>query len=535
MSNGYRKVSSALISVHNKQGLSDFASNLSKLGVELIATGGTRSVLEVAGVSAKKIEDFARFPELLDGRVKTLQPEILAGILSRRTNAHLEQLKRFNIEPIDMVVCNFYPFEQVVSKLNVSFEEVVENIDIGGPTMVRAAAKNHESTAVVTSPKLYDKIILELQSNNCCLSQETRLALAEMTFGMVAAYDIAIYNGIAKFGKRFIFPDRFFISGTKFEDAKYGENPDQKAAVYKLDGYKGMLSWSQLHGDSRSFNNHFDIGHAYEILDGFNNVIAAATIKHGNISGFAFSPTIEESYKLAHECDPEADYGCTTVLNRRVDAGAARLIGKNSDSSDKSVYTEIVVAPGYNNDALEILKAKQTKKIRIIEVTEYADYPFDLRLIQGSLLVQTPPDYNNKLNLGSLSFPTKIKPDDATLNKLRAAWELVRKVESNGVVICEGIFDGSSLTHFWTLGVGSFRKRNGAVKIALDNAGKRATGSIVASDGFFPFPDSIELLANAGVKAVISPSGSIRDKAIIESADRCGISLVLTNTRAFKH
>ncbi|MEE9586081.1 MAG: bifunctional phosphoribosylaminoimidazolecarboxamide formyltransferase/IMP cyclohydrolase [Nitrososphaerales archaeon] len=535
MADESKKISTALISVYNKQGLAEFAANLKELGVKIIATGGTRSVIEGAGVTVQRLEDVARFPEMLDGRVKTLQPEIFAGILARRVEDHLNQLSKFDIEPIDMVVCNFYPFEEVVSKRGVAFEDVIENIDIGGPSLVRAAAKNHESVAVVTSPRLYDSTVEELSENQGYLSAETRRSLAEVAFGMVAAYDIAIYNGLLKFREGSEFPEKFFASSTKFEDTKYGENPDQKAAVYKIDGYAGMLDWRQLFGDSRSFNNHLDIGHAFEILEGFDEVAAVATVKHGNISGFAFAPTLGEAYRLAHACDPEADYGCTTVLNRRVDAAAAKFIGKNPGVDDGSVYTEIVVAPGYDNDALEILRAKQKKKMRIIEAKKHSNYPCDLRFLEGALLVQTPVDYGKKLGSESLTFPTNAKPDDATVAKLLAAWEVVRKVESNGIVIGDGRYEDDHLTHFWTLGVGSFRKRNGATKIALDNAGERARGAIAASDGFFPFPDSVELLANAGVTAVIQPGGSIRDKLIIETADKLGLPLVLSHARAFKH
>ncbi|MCL5316922.1 MAG: bifunctional phosphoribosylaminoimidazolecarboxamide formyltransferase/IMP cyclohydrolase [Thaumarchaeota archaeon] len=531
----FRKVSTALISVYRKQGLAEFASSLNRLGIKIISTGGTRATIEGAGIPVKRLEEVARFPEMLDGRVKTLQPEILAAILARRIPDHLKQLENFKIEPIDMVVCNFYPFEDTIAKPNVTYEDAIENIDIGGPSMVRAAAKNHESVAVVTSPKLYEPIVEELNRNRGALSGETKRRLAEEAFGLVAAYDIAIYNGLNKFKGGQGFPDKFYVSATKFQDAKYGENPSQKAAVYKLNGYTSMLDWRQLFGDSRSFNNHLDIGHAYEILEGFDNVAAAATVKHGNISGFAFAPTAAEAYQLAHECDPQADYGGAAVLNRKVDAETAKLIGKNTGVEDKSVYTEIVIAPEYDEEALKILEAKQTKKMRIIEATQSSNYPFDLRFIQGALLVQTPMDYHKKINAQSLEHPTKLRPSEADTAKLLAAWEVVRKVESNGIVIGNGRYENGQLTHFWTLGVGSFRKRNGATKIALDNAGNRAKGAIAASDGFFPFPDSVELLGQAGIKSVIQPGGSIRDEAVIETANRLGIAIAITHERAFKH
>lgn len=472
---------------------------------------------------------------MLDGRVKTLQPEIFAGLLAKQSEDHLNQLNQFNIKPIDLVVCNFYPFEETISKKDVQFEEVIENIDIGGPSIVRAAAKNHKSVGVITNPGQYTAILEELSQNQECLSYETRFKLAEIAFGMVTAYDIMIYNGFHKFGKKSEFSDKFFISSTKFEDTKYGENPYQKASVYKMDGYTGMLDWEQIFGDSKSFNNHLDIGHAHEILDGFDDVAAVVTVKHGNISGFAFAPTTAEAYKLAHACDSQADYGGIIVLNKPVNLATAQLIGRNTGVDDNSVYTEIVVAPDYDEDALEILKAKQKKKMRLIKVNEISNYPFDLRFVQSALLVQTPVNYKNKLGINDISFPTKTKPDKETIAKLFAAWEVVRKVQSNGVLIADGIYKDGKLTHFWTLGVGSFRKRNGATKIALDNAGKRAKGAIAASDGFFPFPDSIDLLAEAGIKAVIQPRGSIRDDLVISAADNCKLSIVYSESRAFKH
>ena len=535
MNDGFKKISTALISVYSKQGLEEFVSQLQKYNVKIIATGGTRKAIENIGISVKKLEEVAKFPEMLDGRVKTLQPEIFAGILAKRENNHMQQLNRFDIEPIDMVVCNFYPFEKVISRKDASFEEVIENIDIGGPSMVRAAAKNHESVAVITNPEQYHFVWDAMAQNKGRLSNETRFHLAEAAFGMVSAYDIAIYNGIQRFRNNSGYPNKFFVASTKFEDTKYGENPNQKAAVYKIDHYNGMLDWDQIYGDNRSFNNHLDIGHAFEILEGFDDVEAVATVKHGNISGFAFAPTIAEAYKLAHACDPQADYGGITVMNKPVNIDSARLIGRNANVDDNSVYTEIVVAPDYDKDALEILKAKQKKKMRLIKANKTSNYPFDLKFIQSTLMVQTPVNYHKKLNIESLSYPTKIKPDLNITAKLLAAWEVVRKIQSNGILIADGLCKDGLLTHFWSLGVGSFRKRNGATKIAIDNAGERAKGAIAASDGFFPFPDSIDLLAESGIKAIIQPRGSIRDEMIINAADNYEIAIVYSGSRAFKH
>jgi phosphoribosylaminoimidazolecarboxamide formyltransferase/IMP cyclohydrolase len=296
-----------------------------------------------------------------------------------------------------------------------------------------------------------------------------------------------------------------------------------------------MSDWEQLAGDVLSFNNFLDVGSAYDIVEGYDGTAAVATTKHGQISGFAFAPTVAEAYTLAHSCDPEADFGGTVVTNREVDLQAATLIGRNVGAEDGSIYTEIVIAPGFSPEALATLERKQKKKIRIIQTAQRPDYPYDLKVIEGAILLQEAPDYRAKLDATKATVPTRAKPDTHQLGKLLAAWEVVRKVRSNGIVIAEGSFEGKRLTRFWTLGVASFRKRNGAVKIALDNAAGRSKGAVCASDGFFPFRDSVDLLGQAGVSAVIQPGGSVNDEASIEAADQYGMAMVLTHTRAFKH
>jgi len=258
-------------------------------------------------------------------------------------------------------------------------------------------------------------------------------------------------------------------------------------------------------------------------------------VKHGNISGFAFAPTLSEAYSLAHSCDPEADFGGTVVLNREVDPECAMLIGKNEGVKDSSVYTEIVIAPSYSPEALEILRAKQKKKIRIIRSTQGSDYPYDLKLLEGAILLQEAVDYRRRLDEAKLTFPTRSQPEEAEKAKLLAAWELVRRVPSNGIVVADGRYESGALTHFWTLGVASFRKRNGAVAIALGNAGARAKGAVCASDGFFPFRDDVDLLGRAGVRAVVQPGGSVSDAAVIAAADEYGMAMGITHERAFKH
>jgi phosphoribosylaminoimidazolecarboxamide formyltransferase/IMP cyclohydrolase len=348
-----------------------------------------------------------------------------------------------------------------------------------------------------------------------------------------------VFSGLtAKLDPNLTFPERFFVSSSRFQEARYGENPDQRAAIYSIDGFASMADWKQLSGDALSFNNYLDIGSAYDILEGFEETPAAATVKHGNISGFAFAPKASDAYLLAHACDPEADFGGTVVFNRPVDRETARLVGKNDGAvEDGSVYTEIVIAPGFDQDALELLESKQKKKIRAIQADARPDYPLDLKVLQGAVLVQEKVDYRRKLDRSKLTIPTTRKPTAGALEKMLAAWEVVRRVPSNGIVVGNGRYEAGrgGLTQFWTLGVGTFRKRNGAVRIALDNAGERARGAVCASDGFFPFRDDVDYLGRAGVTDVIQPGGSVNDASVIEAADEYGIAMVFTHARAFRH
>ena len=537
---GPLQIRTAILSAFDKSGLMEFASKLRRYNVKLIATGGTLSALRKAGLDATPLEEVGHFPEMLEGRVKTLQPEIFAGILARKSSPdHMRQISEKGVGAIDMVVCNFYAFEATASNKDSTDEQVIEMIDIGGPSMVRAAAKNYGSVCVVPSPDLYGKIGEELDRNGGRVSLETRRNAALRAFEMVASYDISIYNTLsARFNPSNDFPNSFYLSACSYEVPKYGENPDQKAMIYKINGYNGGVpEWKQLYGDSRSYNNYLDIASSFEILKGFESVPAAATVKHGQISGFAISTSgLADAYGLAHACDPQADFGNITVLNRNVNSETAKLIGRNEGANDSSVYTEIVMAPGYDENALEILKAKQKKKMRIILTTFPSTFPYDVKVMEGLVLVQQSPDYRTKLSPAKITVETKAKPSAKDEAILMGLWEIVRRVTSNGIVIGNGeVGSSGELVKLWTLGVGSFRKRNGATKIALDNAGERARGAYCASDGFFPFPDSVELLGQAGVKGIIQPGGSLNDKKIIEAADRYYIPMLVTHERAFKH
>jgi phosphoribosylaminoimidazolecarboxamide formyltransferase / IMP cyclohydrolase len=532
------KVRTAILSVADKSGLVDFASGLTSFGTSLLATGGTFTALKEAGVEVRSLGEAMGLSEALSGRVKTLHSNLFAGILAKRDDpGHIRELKAMGVSPIDMVVCNFYPFEKVATDPKATEETVVENIDIGGPSMVRASTKNHRYVTVVPSPRFYATVLQEMKEKGGKVGIGLRKRLAVEAFAITASYDAMIYNELKRrFSPDDKFPGRFLLSASKHEDARYGENPDQKASIYSVDGARSMTSWKQLSGDALSFNNYLDIGSAYDIVEGFEDSPTAATVKHGQISGFAFAPSIAKAYSLAHACDPEADFGGTVIVNRKVDLAAARLIGKNEGKNDDSVYTEILIAPGYDEDAKEALAAKQKKKIRMIQADQRPDYAYDLKELEGALLLQESVDYRKKLERSKLTFPTKAKPDAATVDKLLATWEVVRRVQSNGIVIASGSHGKAGrLDEFWTLGVASFRRRSGAVKIALDNAGPRAKGAVCASDGFFPFRDNVDLLGEAGVVAVVQPGGSISDAEVVKAADEYGIAMAMTHTRAFKH
>src|SRR5579875_791276 len=532
-------IKSAILSTFDKTGLVEFAEKLRSHGTRLIATGGTLATLQKSGLEATPLEKIGHFPEMLEGRVKTLQPEIFAGILARKTSKdHLRQISERNVSPIEMVVCNFYAFEATAARRDSTEAEMIEMIDIGGPSMVRAAAKNFESVCVVPTPDLYPSLGRELDERDGAISYSTRRKNALRAFEMVADYDVSIFNALSsKFNPDRTFPSSFYLSARSFEVPKYGENPDQRAMIYSVRGASGgVAEWKQLFGETRSYNNYLDIASSYDILKGFESSPAAATVKHGQISGFAFSDDgLADAYRLAHACDPEADFGNITVLNRKVDQETARLVGRNERSDDASVYTEVVLAPGYEPEALEILKAKQKKKMRLILTTGPTSYPYDLKFMEGLVLVQEPPDYSDKLVRSKVSIETKAKPSDDEVSIMLGLWEVVRHVTSNGIVIGNGTVNSGRLSKLWTLGVGSFRKRNGATKIALDNAGSRSRGAYCASDGFFPFPDSVEMLGQAGVRGVIQPGGSQNDRKVIEASDRYSMPMLIAHVRAFRH
>ncbi|MEA3560287.1 MAG: bifunctional phosphoribosylaminoimidazolecarboxamide formyltransferase/IMP cyclohydrolase [Candidatus Omnitrophota bacterium] len=529
------KVKRALISVSDKKGIKEFALTLHRLGVEILSTGGTAKLLKEAGIPVKPVSDYTGFPEMLDGRVKTLHPRIHGALLALRENSeHMKQIKQARIDPIDMVVVNLYPFEKTVAGNDVELEEAIENIDIGGPSMLRSGAKNFKNVAVVSSPDSYQAVLKELQEDDCTLSDKTLKNLGVEVFKLTSHYDGAIYDylkrtenpegqtyGAAREQRTEGFPKSLDLSFEKVQDLRYGENPHQKAAFYKEEDpvQPGVVGAEQLHGKELSFNNIIDLNAALEIIKEFEKP-AAAIIKHTNSCGAAVADSLAGAYKKALECDPLSAFGSIIGLNRNVDAfTAANIISAG--------FVEAIIAPGYDADALDQLKKK--KNLRILKVgsisLDASRKLVDFKKVVGGLLVQ---DYNQKDVLKQeLRTVTKKLPNDNEADSLIFAWRICKHVKSNAIVLVKD---------FYTVGIGAGQmSRVDSVIIACRKAGERTKGSVLASDAFFPKRDAIETAAQAGIKSIIQPGGSIRDQEIIDACNECGISMVFTGTRHFKH
>lgn len=507
----------ALISVYDKEGIEDLALLLKELDWEIISTGGTAKILRDIGIDVIEVEDITNFPEILDGRVKTLNPYIHGGLLYKRDNdKHVEIIEKMNIGPIDMVVNNLYPFEETVHKKDVSVEEIIENIDIGGPSMIRAAAKNYKFVATVVDPKDYSKIIEELKENNK-ISLNTREYLAAKVFNYTAYYDALIANYFNKL-QEIRFPDKLTLPYKKEEDLRYGENPHQKAAFYKEPIQSiGSLSQSRkLHGKELSFNNINDANGALKALKEFNEPTVVA-VKHSNPCGIGSGDTIEKAYIKAYESDTESIFGGIIAANREIDVNVAEMIN--------NIFIEVVLAPSYTKEALDVLTRK--KNIRIIEIEDIENNKYDeldIKKVLGGTLIQ---DRDNKLILDNIEVVSERVPDEEELEDLLFAWKVAKNINSNGIVIAKdrgtiGIGLGE-VNRFWAVGNG------------IDRAGENIKNSVLASDGFFPFKDSIEVLGKAGIKAIIQPGGSIKDKEVIEEANKHNIAMVFTKIRHFKH
>ncbi len=508
------KIQRVLISVTDKTGILDFARELSALGAEIISTGGTARMMREAGIAVRDVADVTGFPEMLDGRVKTLHPKIAAGMLAIRGRAdHMQALEQHDIAPIDMVVVNLYRFEDVAAKAGATLEELIENIDIGGPTMIRAAAKNHQDVAVVVSPLEYPAILAELKANSGELSQETKWNLARKAFRTTAEYDAAITARLAQVdAPAGALPQELGLRVPKAMDLRYGENPHQSAALYARGG-KGLAGAAQLHGKELSYNNLVDLDAAWQLACEFP-LPAVAIIKHTNPCGCAEQETLAEAYRQALACDPVSAYGGVIAMNRAVDEETAREIAKT--------FVEAIAAPAYAPEALAILRTR--KNLRVMQVEAAAD-PLVVKSISGGYLAQTAD--TAQLERALAVVKSKRAPTAEEWRALEFGWRVAKHVKSNAIVYARA---GQ------TIGVGAGQmSRVDSVKLGAMKAILPLTGTVVASDAFFPFPDGVEEAARPGATAFIQPGGSIRDEEVIAAADRLGVAMVFTGIRHFRH
>jgi len=514
------KIQRAILSVTDKSGLVDFARKLAGLGVELVSTGGTAKLLRDAGIAVKDISDLTGFPEMLDGRVKTLHPKVHGGILHRREDAgHRAAVAEHGIAPIDMVVVNLYAFEKTAAKAGVHFEELIENIDIGGPSMIRSAAKNFQDVAVVTSPSDYDGIAEEMSKSGGALSKETKWRLAQKAFATTAAYDSAIASTLERVGDNFElapkagFPATLRFSFHKQMDLRYGENPHQKAAMYADNSDAGVAHGRQVQGKELSYNNIVDLQAAWDLAQEFEEPFCGI-IKHTNPCGAANGATLAEAYERALECDPVSAFGGVIGVNRAVDGAAAAEMAK--------LFLEVIAAPSFEPAAKDIFASK--KNLRLVEVAA-GTQSWVLKNISGGMLVQDADLH--KLAESDLKLVTKRAPTAEEKRALLFAWKVCKHVKSNAILYAR---DGQ------TVGVGAGQmSRVDSCKIGAMKAQLPLEGTVAASDAFFPFPDGVEEIAKAGATAIIQPGGSVRDQEVIEAADRLGLAMIFTGVRHFRH
>jgi len=523
-----RPVRRALLSVTDKTGLVEFARALAGHGVELVSTGGTAKALRDAGLMVKDISELTGFPEMLDGRVKTLHPKVHGGILHMRGNAeHVAAVESHGIEPIDMVVVNLYAFEKTAQKPGVAFADVIENIDIGGPSMVRSAAKNFEDVAIVTSVADYGVLAEELAANKGSLTRATRWRLAKQAFAVTAAYDagiatalesIEVPHGPAVFSKEL--PQTLRIIDPLAQTLRYGENPHQKAALYVDGSGKGVAAAQQLQGKELSYNNLVDLDACWELVSEFDAAVEAAVviIKHTNPCGASTGTTVLEAYRRALEADPVSAFGGVIGVNREVDVEAAEEIAK--------LFVEAIVAPGFSKEALERFAAK--KNLRLVKIVA-AETPRVIKQVSGGLLVQDADRL--RITEAELKVVTERKPTPEEMRALLFSWRVCKHVKSNAIVYAR-YSDG----HGQTVGIGAGQmSRVDAAKFGAMKAVLPLKGTVAASDAFFPFPDGLETIAEAGATAVIQPGGSVKDADVIAAANRLGVAMVLTGVRHFRH
>ena len=508
----------ALISVSDKSGIIDFASALQKLGFEIISTGGTYRLLQQSGVAVTNISAVTQFPEILDGRVKTLHPRIHSGLLAVRENeAHRKQLREHDIEPIDLLVVNLYPVAQPIAKPEVSWEEAIENIDIGGPAMLRAAAKNHADVTVVVDQEDYGIVIDQLQTKGE-VDPEMRRRLAVKAFRHTAAYDSLIAQYLSEKTED-VLPDKLTITYEKKQDLRYGENPHQQAAFYSEPhpAPDTLASAEQLHGKALSYNNINDANAALAIVKEFSEP-AAVAVKHMNPCGVGIGSSASEAFQKAYAADPVSIFGGIVALNRPVDELTAQRLN--------DIFLEIVLAPDFSPEALEILTRK--KNIRLLKLGQFSaarKRVWRYQSVEGGLLVQE--EDVRHIGQADCQVVTEREPSPAEWEQLLFGWKVVKHVKSNAIVLAN---DNQ------TIGVGAGQmNRVGAAKIAIEQAGEKCQGAILASDAFFPMPDTVQEAAKAGIKAIIQPGGSIRDEDSIVEANKHGMAMVFTGVRHFKH
>lgn len=512
------KIRKALISVSDKRGLIELARELTRFHVEIISTGGTYRALREADIEVRQVSDVTGFPEMMEGRVKTLHPKIHAGILADRRNPrHTEDLKREGIAPIDLVVVNLYPFAQTVAREEVTLEEAIENIDIGGPTMIRAAAKNFLCVAVLVDPERYPSFIQEMKANEGAISEETRRQLAQEAFAYTARYDQKIYTYLSPDEDGF--SDKIFLSYDKLLDLRYGENPHQKASYYRdPDAAEGTLVRAEkLHGKPLSFNNILDLDAAWKLAQEFS-LPTVVIVKHNNPCGVAEATTVADAYQKAYACDPLSAFGGVVACNTLVDLKVAKMINKT--------FIEAIIAPGYRSEALRELRKKE--QIRVLEMGSKRERGLrsrELKFVDGGLLIQDADVGMEAFE--NMEVVTKAKPSAKEMEDLLFALRVAKHVRSNAIVLAEGLK---------TVGIGAGQmSRVDATKIAVMKAGDRSKGSVLASDAFFPFRDSVDWAAQHGIRAIIQPGGSVRDEEVIAAADEHGIAMVLTGRRHFRH
>lgn len=507
----------ALVSVSDKQGLVPFVKGLIDNGVEVISTGGTKRTLEEAGLSVIGISEVTNFPEIMDGRVKTLHPNIHGGLLAVRDNEeHVNQLQEHDITPIDLVVVNLYPFQQTIAKPDVQFADAIENIDIGGPSMLRSAAKNHKYVTVVVDPQDYDTVLAEIAENGEVAAQ-TKLRLGAKVFRHTAAYDAVIAEFLTNAAGEEN-PESLTVTYEKKQDLRYGENPHQKAAFYKkpLGTNISIASATQLHGKELSYNNINDADAALQIVKEFKEP-AAVAVKHMNPCGVGVGANLEEAYQKAYEADSTSIFGGIIAVNREVDAQTAHKL--------REIFLEIIIAPSFSEEAFEILSSKKNLRLLTVDFSDDEKVEKKLVSVRGGLLVQDEDAYG--LEEATISVPTKREPTEQEWADLKLGWKVVKHVKSNAIVLAK---------EDMTIGIGAGQmNRVGSANIAINQAGEKAKGSALASDAFFPMGDTVEAAAKAGITAIIQPGGSIRDEESIQKADEYGIAMVFTGVRHFKH